>query len=360
MTTNNQVTQHNSENDELSLKELLVAVKTNINFLKGKWLVISCLSLLGGGIFFTYAHFQKIIYTATLSFVLQDESPQSSGGGLSGIASQFGLDIGGTSNGAFSQANIIELIRSRELIETTLLTTCNISGKKQTLADLYIDSLDLRKKIIHDDKFRSISFLENQNRDGMPFNQRLLLISIYRSILGNLAINLKDKKGSILVIEYKCVNEMFAKVFTEMLASRVSEFYITTKSAKAKNNVDILQRQADSLKSMLNAHLFGVARINENTFNMNPSLSLLRVPSIKGQLDVQIGSALLTQVLGSLEMAKIALRKETPLFFIIDKPVFPLSKTKPSSIIYFVFGGALVGFIVSFILLIRKSVQKLN
>jgi uncharacterized protein involved in exopolysaccharide biosynthesis len=344
--------------EEFSLKEFISIISRSIQFLKAQWLIICIVSLLGAGLFYLYAYFQKTIYKASLSFVLQDENQQGPGGsGLSSIASQFGVDIGGGASGVFSQENIIELIKSRELIERTLLTFCNINEKKQTIADFYIDSLGLRKNLLKNKELNNFFFSENQNRDMMPFNQRLLLTSIYQNIFSNLNVIQKDKKSSILVIEYKCQNETFAKLFIEMLISRVSDFYISTKSTKAKNNVDILQKQADSLRHSLNVSLSGVAQVNESTFNLNPSLSLKRVPSLKGQYDVQINSAMLTQILGSLEMAKITLRKETPLFFVIDKPVFPLNKTRPSKIIYFILGCIFFGVVTSLTLLFKKSLQ---
>ncbi len=344
--------------DEISLNELVLIIKRNIYYLKTKWMIICLVSLLGGSIFYIYAHFQKSVYTASLSFVLEEENVQSSGGGLSGIASQFGFDLGGTSNGAFSQANIMELMKSRELIELTLLTPVTLNGRRQTLADIYIDSMGLKKNILKDKELSDFSFLGNHDQDSLTFKQRSLLISIYKNILTNLSVSQKDKKASILVIEYKNNNETFAKIFTEKLASKVSEFYIQTKSAKAKNNVDILQKQADSLRLCLNAAISGVAIVNENTFNLNPALSLMKVPSTKHQVDVQTNSTLLAQILGSLEMAKISLRKETPLFFIIDRPVFPLTRKKPSGISYFILGGMLFGAFSAFIILIKKYLSK--
>ena len=50
-------------------------------------------------------------YTATLTFAL--EEGESGGGSLSGLASQFGYNIGG---GAFTGDNLLELMKSRRLI----------------------------------------------------------------------------------------------------------------------------------------------------------------------------------------------------------------------------------------------------
>ena len=53
-------------------------------------------------------------YTATLTFAL--EEGESGDGSLSGLASQFGYNIGGSGGGAFSGDNLLELMKSRRLI----------------------------------------------------------------------------------------------------------------------------------------------------------------------------------------------------------------------------------------------------
>ena len=54
-------------------------------------------------------------YTATLTFALE-EGESGGGGSLSGLASQFGYNIGGSGGGAFTGDNLLELMKSRRLI----------------------------------------------------------------------------------------------------------------------------------------------------------------------------------------------------------------------------------------------------
>jgi hypothetical protein len=54
-----------------------------------------------------------------LTFAL--EEGESGGGSLSGLASQFGYNIGG-GGGAFTGDNLLELMKSRRLIQDVLLT----------------------------------------------------------------------------------------------------------------------------------------------------------------------------------------------------------------------------------------------
>ncbi len=135
MTSN---TASDTEN-ELSIKDIILKIKDWLLYLIARWKFILFSGILGGVIFVTFVTFQKVSYRADLSFALQDE--KSSGGGLSsalGLASQFGLDLGGGSaGGEFTGDNLLELMKSRSIIEKTLLTEFPIlvQNKKITFAD---------------------------------------------------------------------------------------------------------------------------------------------------------------------------------------------------------------------------------
>ena len=69
---------------------------------------------------------------------------------------------------------------------------------------------------------------------------------------GDKSLKLRDKKVSILTIEVINENELFSQVFCESLAKETSDFYIQTKSKKARINVNVLQTQVDSVRNALN------------------------------------------------------------------------------------------------------------
>ena len=123
-------------------------------------------------------------------------------------------------------------------------------------------------------------------------------------------------------------NEIFSKIFCESLARETSDFYIETKSKKSKINVDVLQKQVDSVKNALNGAITGVASEIDNVYNLNPAYNLKGAPSKRKQIDVQANTAILTNLVVQLELAKITLRKETPLIQLVDRPILPLGKEK--------------------------------
>jgi uncharacterized protein involved in exopolysaccharide biosynthesis len=342
------------QKDEITLKELLLKTGEWFRYLRSKWLIIGSVSILGAALGFWYATTQKPTYTASLSFALEEE-----GGGASaaaGLASQLGLDISGASSGgAFKGANVLEIFKSRLMIQKALLEPVAQNPKK-SLAELYIDANEWRKAWKEKKNLKNIQF--PVRAIDLTRTQDSVLGVIYDNMINaELTVGQKDKKNSIINIDVKSKDELFAKQFTETLAVIVSDFYVETKSKKAKDNLAILERQRDSIRVALNGSLTGVAVSNDQVFGLNPALNVRRVPIVKKEVDVQANTALLTELIKQTELARINLRKETPLIQVIDKPILPLKKEKFGKVKGLVLGGFLAAFLVTGVLIGRKVLR---
>lgn len=357
-----EVTKENNESvdDEVSIRDLMSNIKNFYYFLLSKWKLIFVSGVIGAMIGLGLSLISKPVFKAELNFALEDEK---SGGlsGAMGLASQFGIDLGGgAGGGAFAGDNLLELMKSRSMVENTLLTTINIKGKPQTLAELYITFNGLRKQWGDEPELNGINFLPNADRSKFTLKQDSLLGVFYKQLIkGNLSVDKVDKKLSIITVKVESQHELFSKYFTEVLVKNVSDFYINTKTKKSVQNVLILQHQTDSIRRELNSALSGVASSFDANPNANPALQILRVPSQRRQVDVQADQAILTQLVANLEVSKVSLRKETPLIQIIDKPILPLEKSKFSKIKGIVLGGFISVFLIVGFLFFKKLFSNL-
>jgi hypothetical protein len=352
----------NVHNDEISLKELLRKIQVWLAYLLSKWKVIVMTVIIGSAVGVTYSLIIKPIYTATLSFALEDD--KGSGGGLGsalGLANTLGLDIGASGGSIFAGSNLTELFKSRSMVEKTLLSPVISNGKKISLAELYIQNENWRQKWNGNSKFERIEFLPIASRKLFSRVQDSILGKIYEELsLKGLSVAQRDKKIAIINISVSSTNEFFAKNFCEALAKQVSDFYIETKSKKARMNMAILQRQTDSIRAELNSAITGVAIANDETFNLNPALNIRRAPSARRQVDVQANTAILTELVKQSELAKVTLRKETPLIQVIDRPILPLKKDKFGTIKGFLIGGAIAGFLTILFLILKRLIKLLK
>ncbi|RZK77306.1 MAG: lipopolysaccharide biosynthesis protein [Pedobacter sp.] len=347
--------------DEISVKELIMKLRGWWKYILSKLPVVMVFVLIGVVLGFLYATFKKSIYTATTTFVLQDESAGSGGlGTLAGLASVAGVDIGGSGNGMFQAENILELYKSRKMLSQTLLSTAIIQGKKQTLVERYIDFNHLREKWVENPNLARLKFdvidttSANRPRDS-------ILTTIIDDLSKNyVAIDKADKKVSIIKVDVKSADEFFAKAFNEALVKTVNDFYIQTKTKKAQQNVQILQAKSDSIRSVMNGAIYRSVEISDATPNWNPTRQVQKVaPAQKAQISVETNKAILGSLIQNLELAKLSLLKETPLLEVIDYPIYPLNVNKFSRIKGMVFGGILFGISSVIFLLFRKFIKNI-
>lgn len=348
--------------DEISLKELFQKAREWYIYLLSQWKIILWAGIIGATLGLTYSFIKKPIYTAVLSFALEDE--KSGGGGLGsalGLANTLGLDLGGGGGGIFTAANLPQLFKSRSMVEKTLLTPVMVKGKIISLAEMYIQDHEWREDWDDKPKFKDIQFLPNANRKYFTRAHDSILGEMYKNLSKqNLIVEQKDKKISITSVEVSSTDELFSKYFCEALARQVGKFYVATKSKRARMNLVILERQRDSIRRELNGAITGVAVANDNIFALNPAMAVKRTPSARRQVDVQANTVILTELVKQTELAKVTLRKETPLIQVIDRPILPLKKEKVGKLKGLILGGFLAGFLTVLFLIVKKSLKELT
>jgi hypothetical protein len=101
--------------------------------------------------------------------------------------------------------------------------------------------------------------------------------------------------------------------------------------------------------------IINVVAATDNAFTINTALLVKKAPVARHQVDVQANTAILTQVVTNLEMAKVTLLKETPLIQVIDKPILPLKKETTGKLKSLIVGGFLAEFLAVLFLVIKRK-----
>jgi len=340
------------ETDEISLKELIQKAGQVISYLKTQWWKLMLLGLLGGVAGFFYAKFSKPKYTAKLTFALAESGDKM--GGIGSIASQFGLDMGGGSAGAFSGDNLLELMKSRLLVEKTLLTSVDSAGKSKLLVNQYIDFNKPKKpKPREPEDPLPVYFTGNEEKQGYSLSQDSFLAKVSADLTKtNLQVAKMDKKLAIVSVSFTGEDQWFAKNFTQILTQNVTEFYVETKTGQMRKNVKMMEHKVDSVKQALGQAMYGVAsEVDGNQFLVR---GVAKVPQAKKQLEIQVLSTMYGELLKNLELSRTMMAKEQPLIQLIDQPRFPLEKKKSSKLQTSVVGGLLFSFFGIVILLLRR------
>lgn len=341
-----------SNDDEISLKEVFLKIDSFFRFLLSKWLILLIAGIMGGGIGLLIAIYTKPTYTGTLTFVLSTGSKSD----LSGLASQFGFDMGGSGgNDVFSGDNILTLFKSEKMIRYVLFKKPPVAN--DILANIIVKEWEWDKNWMKKKRTNNQFPFPSDTAKLTPV-QDSLLREVYGRILKDaLTVNRTDKKLSVYEVSTKTTNEIFACYLTRYLMDETAKFYIETKTSISKINLRMLQREADSLRGLLGGAISSTASEEERTFNLNPALQAQRAPAQKSQVRATVMATAYGEVVKNLEIAKITLQKETPIYQIIDEPEIPLKAKKASKLLYIVIGGGIIFFLTAGLLLIRKKLK---
>lgn len=328
---------------DISIKQVILRLQEWYHYLRHRWLIIIIAGIIGGAIGLIYAMVKKPIYTATLTFALEEKTSGNSLGAYTGLASQFGINLGNGGEGVFTGDNIIELIKSRRMITKAMLSSIRVDGREQSLADYYITFNHLRDNWRKsDNSLADFYFRKNRDSDSLSYKQDSLMGDFYTHLLrNNLTVDKLNKASSIIIISCKSTNQLFAKYFTDSLIQKVATFYTQTKTKRSAINVDILQNRLDSVRIAYNKALYGTAMSIDQ--NLNSVRAVVNVPSVRNQTEAQILGTEYAELTKNLEIAKMALLQATPLIQIIDRPILPLEKAKVGKLKGLITGAIIFG-----------------
>jgi len=338
-----------SHNDEIHLKDILIKLSEYKTYLFRKKFVIITISgfFLVLGIVFAISADKK--YTAELTFVV--EGQQGSGGNLgamSGVASQFGFDIGSSSRATFSQNNILELLKSRGVVEAALMQNRKVNKTNDLLIEHYLylnkikDSWKKNKDII------PVSFHEILTQDNDSVSG-----DVWRSIIEDkLVVELQSDDANIINLSYTSVNDEFAKIFVEALIEQMSEMYITYQTAQASNTLSFLNNRADSVFIELEIAEEEFAKVKD--INQRIVKASGRLKELQLMRRVEVLNAMYLEIVKNLELSKLTLLNQTPIIQIIDKPILPLQVEAKSITALGLLGAFLGGFLSLFFFIFRK------
>ncbi len=343
-------------NKELMLKDVIHNFFRLIVFLRKRWIFLLIAGIAGGALGFIYAYNSKPKYEASVDFILSNNSDESS---FSGLASQLGFNVNVGNSNFFSGDNIISLMTSRPMVQSALMKIP--PGQKTTLLNT----------ICKDDKFYKGWIKKERTKNAFPFpndTSKMTLIqdSLFRAVYNTiqdkyLSVTKPDKNLSIYNVTVKSHNEIFSFYLSKYIVDVTSSFYIATQTKVSLSNLNMLQHEADSLKRLLGSAITTAASQTDQTYNLNPAYSIKRSGSEQSQAQITVVGTAYGEIVKNLELAKVDLQKQTPLYQVIDEPVLPLEKKKKSKLIYLVVGGFLgVCFVSGFLVFRRIAKNKFS
>lgn len=348
------------DEEEVSVKDLIISLQGWIAYLGSKWLILLVAGILGGALGLWYSFIKAPEYTATTTFVVDSGDGQSRLSQYAGMAAMVGINLGGGGGGLFQGDNILELYKSRSMLEQTLLSPI-APDSSELLIERYIAYNKLDEAWAEDPVLASINFRTDRNEiDASSLRVRdSVITNIVKSINDNLLqVTKPDKTLSIIQVKVTSPDEVFSKSFNETLVRRVNEFYIQTKTKKSTDNIAILEAKVDSVRAVMTGAIYSASRVADATPHLNPTRQTQRTaPSQQAQFSAETNKAILSQLVQNLEVARMAQLQEQPLIQLVDTPVYPLPVARVGKAKGMIIGGFLLGFLTLLALIGMKWYQ---
>ena len=336
-------------NNEIQLKDILIKLSNYKTYLFSKKFTIIFIS----GIFFVLGVAFEFIsekeYTAKLTFVVEDQQQRGGAlGAMSGMASEFGFDIGGSSSTTFSQNNILEFLKSRGVVEAALMQSRIVNKNEDLLIEHYLHLNNIKDSWKTNKDFNSFSFhgILTQVNDSISGDVWMNIIE------DKLVVELQSDKANIINLSYVSKNEEFAKIFVETLIEQMSKMYITHQTAQASKTLNFLTSRSDSVFIELEIAEEEFAKVKD--INQRIVKASGRLKELQLMRSVEVLNAMYLEIVKNLEISKLTLLNQTPIIQIIDRPILPLKVEEKSKIILGLLGAFLGGFLSLFFFIFKK------
>ena len=341
------------QEDEITLKELILKIQEFWYELWRNWLLIGLITLpfLGYFLYKTFTHVPE--YEAEVRFVVEG---QGGSGGLAGFGSILG-SRGIRRQGNTNPYKILEVAKSKRIIGEVLFTK-SISNDDY-IANNIIDLYELAEKWSENNPEMEGLRFNQTDLEGFSENERKAFLSLFGKTVGSkenrenalLKIGLDDDTG-IFSINGASEDETLTLDIVNNLFEKVKYFFEEQVLEDQIKSRDILKFKADSINTLIESKLITRARFEDSSRGLISRET--EITSDKLFAEIQGLTSAWAEIQKSLEIADYELQNTKPLFLVIDQPYSPIKPTQESLIMNIMLGIFLGGFIGTGFIISRK------
>lgn len=284
-------------------------------------------------------------YTTTV--VLAPESSASSQSGASALAAMAGINLGGaTTTSDLSRdiyPNIMEstpfvlglsqvhVVDKKANIDTTLFSYIKNNQKKPWWG--YI--LGVPRLFLGIFSTKEENNINDRDKGVLTSDE----VSIINGIKGRISISI-DKKTGVITLASTMQSASISSMVVDTLTSYLQSYIIKYRTEKARADLDFAEKLYDESKSDYEKVQQKYAEYLDR--NQNIILASYRVNQEKLQNEVNLAYGVYNQVAQQLQVAKVKVQDQTPVYTVIQPAIVPLIPSKPNKKLI------IVGFVLLF------------
>jgi uncharacterized protein involved in exopolysaccharide biosynthesis len=342
--------------DEVTLRDLILKLREYVLETLRFWYIPLIFACLGAAYqFYKYSSVSPV-YPARITFSV-DEDEGGGTTGLSSVLGQFGL--GGVRPTRYNLDKILELSKSRRVVQQTLFTKITIDGNNDYIANHILRIYELYSLDKKSDKdVASFSF----THDSLPaFNRREneALLMIYNFIIGppnkpkeSLLAADYNKDTNIMSLSATTKDETLSLELSRTMFESLSSYYVNKAIEKQLKTFTIVSAKRDSLLGVLKSLEYQLANFKDTHRSVPMRTDM--ISELRLQRELAAVTAMYAEVLKNTEIADFALRNKTPFIQVIDSPIPPIAPEKASLLRKILIGLIIGGAIGVALIAIRK------
>jgi hypothetical protein len=353
-----------TDDEEIQIGPLWTNIKLTSRYILKKWYVLLIFIAVCSVLALVFVWWYGTKYIATTSFAVEGETASS--GLLSSslsIANALGLQGSAAKNQTYNNNFFATLIQSRRVIKASLMEEAVMNGKKDLLANHYINLYHWRTgSIIHkgwnkDPKLKDFYF-HSKPLEQLTSLEDSIMNVIYEDIMENNLIVTYDATTPFNIATFNTRNRDYSMWMMKKMIDKAATYYMDNVYELNKKNLNIADYRADSLAKVLKGLDYRVANLRDISNNVIRQKGLLDVNTAtrdQGLLVTQYQAAV-----NNLELAKVTVLTTAPILQVIDDPVFSTEVSYVRWYIALIVAALLGIFMGTIFLVISRAVKTSN
>jgi uncharacterized protein involved in exopolysaccharide biosynthesis len=298
-------------------------------------------------------------YTATSTIVPQLGGDSGSKmGGLGGLAALAGINLDMQQGSDLSPIVYPQIVNSitfqLELMNTplnfedipqpvTLFDYVTKLQKPSALGILKKYTLGLPGLILSALKGVPKEGTENSNNELKPLSLTQDQVRVQKLIKTMVSLNVNAKEGYLTIVA-NLEEPLIAAQMTLMVQNLLQKYITQFKTQKSQANLDFIETSFLEAKKEFEQAQIKLAIATDRSKAFTNGLSKIETDRLQSQYTITFG--VYQELAKQYEQAKIQVKKDTPVFTVVDPPVVPSKRTKPNRsliVIVWLFLGGVTG-----------------
>ena len=319
--------------------DLIALAKT---FWKGRWTVIISI-LIGGIIGIFVAIVTPNEYTATTIMVPQTSGKSSSLGGLGGLAALAGIDLSSANQGSDMSPILYPKIVSSIPFKLELMNTPIKFKEFDKPISLFDYTIKHKKKSVlgtikkYTIGLPGVIMLAINGKGNLlelpkKMSDQPILLSedqykVSKALDEIISLEVEPKQGYLtltVTLSEAIAAAQLTKKAQELLQQDITDFKIQ----KAKEDLEFIQGRYNEAQAKAEGYQINIAQRTDQYKNLTSVVP--QVQTTRVQTKYGIASTVYQELAKQLEQAKIQVKKDTPVFTIVEPVSVPLEKSKPN------------------------------